>query len=59
LLGLTLDGDEIAVEGEVVWVAEPVRARRLSIRPCHGTGWAQQGKPDRLPATYTRTHGVR
>jgi hypothetical protein len=30
LLGLTLDGDEIAVEGEVVWVAEPVRARRLT-----------------------------
>jgi hypothetical protein len=30
LLGFTLDGDEIAVEGEVVWVAEPVRARRLT-----------------------------
>ncbi|MEU5880434.1 IS630 family transposase, partial [Spirillospora sp. NPDC047279] len=31
----------------------------LSIRPCHGTCWAQEGKPDRLPATYHRTHGVR
>jgi hypothetical protein len=28
--GPTLDGDEIAVDGEVVWVAEPVRARRLT-----------------------------
>mgnify|MGYP001328662396 CR=1 FL=1 len=31
----------------------------LSIRPCHGTGWARQKKPDRLPATYHRTHGIR
>lgn len=31
----------------------------LSIRPCHGTCWAEEGKPDRLPATYHRTHGVR
>jgi transposase len=31
----------------------------ISIRPCHGTGWAKQGKPDRLPATYHRTHGIR
>ena len=31
----------------------------LSIRPCHGTCWAQEGKPDRLRATYHRTHGVR
>ena len=31
----------------------------LSIRPCHGTGWSRRGRPDRLPATYTRTHGVR
>jgi transposase len=31
----------------------------LSIRPCHGTAWAPRGRPDRLPATYTRTHGVR
>ncbi|GAA4078859.1 IS630 family transposase [Actinomadura miaoliensis] len=31
----------------------------LSIRPCHGAGWSRQGRPDRLPATYTRTHGVR
>nr|WP_254714939.1 IS630 family transposase [Actinomadura sp. NAK00032] len=31
----------------------------LSIRPCHGNGWAEQGRPDRLPATYRRTHGVR
>nr|WP_228011511.1 IS630 family transposase [Nonomuraea phyllanthi] len=31
----------------------------LSIRPVQGTGWAERGKPGRLPATYTRTHGVR
>jgi len=31
----------------------------LSIRPCHGTCWATRGHPDRLPATYHRTHGVR
>jgi transposase len=31
----------------------------LSIRPCHGTCWAPEKKPDRLPATYHRTHGIR
>ncbi|TDD62983.1 hypothetical protein E1298_44165 [Actinomadura rubrisoli] len=31
----------------------------LSIRPCHGAGWRRWGRPDRLPVTYTRTHGVR
>ncbi len=31
----------------------------LSIRPCHGTCWARCKHPDRLPATYRRTHGVR
>lgn len=31
----------------------------LSIRPCHGTCWARQGRPVRLPATYRRTHGIR
>jgi transposase len=31
----------------------------LSIRPCHGSGWAPQNRPDRLPATYRRTHGIR
>jgi transposase len=31
----------------------------LSIRPAHGTCWARQNKPVRLPATYHRTHGVR
>jgi transposase len=31
----------------------------LSIRPCHGSGWAPESKPTRLPATYTRTHGIR
>jgi hypothetical protein len=30
-----------------------------SIRPCHGTCWAQETRPDRLPATHHRTHGVR
>jgi transposase len=31
----------------------------LSIRPCHGASWARREHPDRLPATYHRTHGVR
>jgi transposase len=31
----------------------------LSIRPCHGSSWAPRTKPDRLPATYHRTHGIR
>ncbi len=30
----------------------------LGIRPTSGSGWARQGRPDRLPATYHRTHGV-
>ncbi|MFE1206272.1 helix-turn-helix domain-containing protein [Streptomyces sp. NPDC058762] len=30
----------------------------LGIRPIAGSCWAKQGKPDRLPATYRRTHGV-
>jgi transposase len=31
----------------------------LSIRPYHGSAWAAQKHPDRLPATYRRTHGIR
>src|SRR3954447_19443945 len=31
----------------------------LSIRPHHGAGWARSSKPDRLPATYRRSHGIR
>ncbi|MEW2288560.1 IS630 family transposase [Streptomyces sp. NPDC047841] len=31
----------------------------LGIRPTAGSGWAEQNRPDRLPATYHRTHGVR
>jgi len=31
----------------------------LSIRPCHGPCWARRTRPDRLPATYHRTHGIR
>ncbi|MGW6979177.1 IS630 family transposase [Streptomyces sp. NPDC054932] len=31
----------------------------LGIRPTAGSCWAEQGKPNRLPATYHRTHGVR
>lgn len=31
----------------------------LSIRPCHGSTWAPESRPERLPATYTRTHGIR
>ncbi|MEU9890495.1 IS630 family transposase [Sphaerisporangium sp. NPDC051011] len=30
----------------------------LGIRPTSGSGWAKQGRPDRLPATYRRTHGI-
>lgn len=30
----------------------------LGIRPTAGSGWAEQGRPERLPATYRRTHGV-
>ncbi|WP_244163830.1 transposase [Rhodococcus koreensis] len=29
------------------------------MRPCHGSAWAPQSKPHRLPATYRRTHGIR
>jgi transposase len=31
----------------------------LSIRPAHGSAWAKQNRPRRLPATYHRTHGIR
>lgn len=31
----------------------------LSIRPHHGSSWSPRTRPDRLPATYTRTHGIR
>ena len=31
----------------------------LSIRPTHGSAWAPVGHPDRLPATYHRTEGIR
>ncbi|WP_427005231.1 helix-turn-helix domain-containing protein [Pseudarthrobacter sp. H2] len=30
----------------------------LGIRPTAGTGWARQGRPERLPANYHRTAGV-
>jgi transposase len=30
----------------------------LGIRPTGGTCWARQGRPDRVAATYHRTHGV-
>lgn len=30
----------------------------LGIRPTAGSCWAEQGKPNRVPATYHRTHGV-
>lgn len=29
----------------------------LGIRPAGGSCWARKGRPDRLPATYHRTHG--
>jgi transposase len=31
----------------------------LGIRPTGGSCWAEQGRPERHPATYHRTHGVR
>ncbi|GHA68931.1 hypothetical protein GCM10010372_80510 [Streptomyces tauricus] len=31
----------------------------LGIRPTAGSGWARRKHPDRVPATYHRTHGVR
>ncbi len=31
----------------------------LGIRPTAGSGWAARQHPDRLPASYHRTHGVR
>ncbi len=31
----------------------------LSIRPQHGSAWAREAHPVRLPATYRRTHGIR
>lgn len=31
----------------------------LGIRPTGGAGWAAAGHPERHPATYHRTHGVR
>lgn len=30
----------------------------LGIRPTGGSCWARKGQPDRVPATYHRTHGV-
>nr|WP_309147812.1 IS630 family transposase [Streptomyces sp. NTH33] len=30
----------------------------LGIRPTAGSCWAPQNRPDRLPATYRRTHGI-
>jgi transposase len=30
----------------------------LGIRPTAGSCWARQGRPDRIPATYHRHHGV-
>lgn len=31
----------------------------LNIQPHHGSCWARKKHPDRIPATYSRTHGVR
>jgi hypothetical protein len=31
----------------------------LSIRPVHGSAWAERQRPVRLPATYHQIHGVR
>ncbi len=39
----------------VEWVS---LRRPLGIRPTACACWAEQSRPDRLPATYMRTHGV-
>jgi transposase len=31
----------------------------IELRPHHGYTWSRQRKPQRLPATYSRPHGVR
>lgn len=31
----------------------------LGVRPTHGQSWAPRKHPDRIPATYHRTHGIR
>jgi transposase len=31
----------------------------ISLRPTHGAGWAQLGRPERLRATFNRRHGTR
>ncbi|WP_443076815.1 hypothetical protein [Streptomyces sp. NBC_01725] len=31
----------------------------LGIRPTAGSGWAEQGRPDRMAATHHHTHGFR
>ncbi len=31
----------------------------IEVRPCAGQNWCPKKKPDRQPATYTRTHGIR
>lgn len=30
----------------------------LGIRPAAGSGWAPRARPDRVPATYRRLHGI-
>lgn len=31
----------------------------IELRPVHGSTWQRRGRPNRLPATYRRTQGVR
>ena len=31
----------------------------ISLRPTHGAGWAELGRPERLRATFNRRHGTR
>jgi transposase len=31
----------------------------ISLRPTHGSGWAQSKRPERLRATFNRRHGIR
>ncbi len=43
-------------DGEVICLDE---YGPIEVRPCLGSNWKPIGKPDRVPATYSRDHGVR
>ncbi|MFJ1901993.1 transposase [Streptomyces sp. NPDC088115] len=51
-------GNTVPVIARLVAADEDTVRGPLGIRPTAGSCWAQLSKPDRLPATYHRTHGV-